>query len=206
MNDSIADTIVPKSDQLNADDLMTGPQTFTVRDVKRSSSADQPIAIDVGVKGRPYKPCKSMRRVMVGIWGESASGMIGQSFTLFRNPAVMYGGKAVGGIQISHMSGVDKPTTVMLTVRRGVREEYTVQPLTMPAKQSTEVTQDRVDKMRAKLLTRLDTEGEVDSWISDELKRNAEEHRDAKNWTSADMQNCINKWTKYEDEQLWPAK
>jgi hypothetical protein len=61
---SLQDTIVPKSDQLNADDLITGPITVTVEAVKRSPSPEQPI--DIYITGhRPFRPCKSMRRVLI---------------------------------------------------------------------------------------------------------------------------------------------
>lgn len=55
-------TIKPKSDQLNADDLIAGPKTITVTGVKLVAE-DQPVAISFhGDDGKPYKPCKSMRR------------------------------------------------------------------------------------------------------------------------------------------------
>jgi len=40
----IAKSIVPKSDQLNAEDLLSGSITVTVTDVKQGT-AEQPIAI-----------------------------------------------------------------------------------------------------------------------------------------------------------------
>ena len=38
-------TIVPKSDQLNAEQLLGGPMTVTVTDVRVSDSAEQPVSI-----------------------------------------------------------------------------------------------------------------------------------------------------------------
>ena len=57
-------TIAPKSDQLNADDLINGPMTITITAVKaRPGSSEQPIQISFdGDGGKPYLPCKSMRR------------------------------------------------------------------------------------------------------------------------------------------------
>lgn len=101
----IAKTIVPNSSQLNAEDMLTGPITVTVEDV-RQGDADQPVAISI--KGRqPYKPCKTMRRLLIAVWG----------------------GVAVGGIRISHVSHIDNPHTLMLTVTRGKRQAFTVKPL-----------------------------------------------------------------------------
>ena len=66
----ISDTIIAKSDQLNASDLIGGPITVTITGVKRFDSAEQPIAISYeGDNGKPFKPCKSVRRLLVGMWG-----------------------------------------------------------------------------------------------------------------------------------------
>lgn len=126
--ESLRDTITPKSDQLNADDLIAGPITVRVEAVKRSASPDQPI--DVMIAGhRPFRPCKSMRRVLIAIWGDQGSDWVGKSMTLYCDPAVKFGGVAVGGIRISHMTGIDKPVDLMLTTTRSKRSVYTVYPL-----------------------------------------------------------------------------
>jgi hypothetical protein len=49
--------------------------------------------------------------------------------TLYRDPAVKFGGMDVGGIRVSHLSHIDKPLSVALTVSRGKRAPYVVQPL-----------------------------------------------------------------------------
>ena len=132
--ESLRDTIEPKSDQLNADDLIAGPITVRVTDVKRSSAPDQPI--DVHIDGhRPFRPCKSMRRVLIAVWGDQGADWVGESMTLYCDPAVKFGGVAVGGIRISHMSGIDKPVDLMLTTTRSKRSVYTVQPLRVAQKQ-----------------------------------------------------------------------
>jgi hypothetical protein len=56
----LRDTITPKSDQLNADDMITGPITVTITGVRRGDK-DQPVVIDIDGGYQPYKPCKSMR-------------------------------------------------------------------------------------------------------------------------------------------------
>lgn len=131
----MSQTIAPKSDQLNADDLLSAPRTIAITKVSACpGSAEQPIAIFFdGDNGKPYKPCKSMRRLMVTTWGTNGAAYVGRSMTLFRDPAVMFGGVAVGGIRISHMSHIDEPLTVALTASRTSRKPYTVQPLTIAA-------------------------------------------------------------------------
>lgn len=125
--------IEPKSDQLNADDLWNGPRTVTITKVSACSSADQPIAVGYeGDDGRPYKPCKSMRRVMVALWGPDAAQYTGRSMTLYRDPDVTWGGMKVGGIRISHMSHIEREATMALTATKQSRKPFTVKPLQSP--------------------------------------------------------------------------
>jgi hypothetical protein len=125
----LTDTLAPKSNQLNSDDLIVGPKTITVTKVTAGNS-EQPVAIGYeGDQGKPWYPCKSMRRVLVAAWGADASAYIGRSITLFRDPEVSYGGIKVGGIRISHLSDLDSPLSIALTVTRQKRAPYKVQPL-----------------------------------------------------------------------------
>jgi hypothetical protein len=124
-------TIAPKSDQLNSDDLISGPLTITVTKVAQCSGApEQPVAVSYeGDGGKPWKPCKSMRRVMVALWGVNGDTYRGRRLTLYRDPGVMFGGIAVGGIRISHMSHISEAKTLALTATRASRKPYTVKPL-----------------------------------------------------------------------------
>jgi hypothetical protein len=128
---NMGDFIAPKSDQLNSDDLIGGTMTITVTKVSANEgSPEQPISIYFdGDNGKPYKPCKSMRRVMVAVWGADASKYVGRSMTLYRDAAVQFGGMQVGGIRISHMSHIDEKKTMALTATRAKRAPFTVLPL-----------------------------------------------------------------------------
>lgn len=127
----MSDVIKPKSDQLNADDLIGGSKTITITKVWKTST-EQPVSISFdGDDGKPYKPCKSMMRVMVFAWGPDASKYIGRSMTLYRDPKVKWAGMEVGGIRISHMSHIDKALTMSLTATKQSRQPFTVQPLTV---------------------------------------------------------------------------
>ena len=122
-------TIQAKSDQKNAEDLLSGPETIKITDV-RGATGDQPIAIHYeGGEGRPFKPCKTMRRLLVMAWGSDGSQYVGRSMTIYNDPTVKWAGKPVGGIRISHLSHIDKDMTVALTVTRGQKKPYTVKPL-----------------------------------------------------------------------------
>ena len=126
----LRETIAPKSDQMNSDDLIGRTLTITVTKVSRCAEAEQPIAIHFdGDNGKPYKPCKSMRRVLVQLWGPDGQSYVGRSMTLYRDDKVVFGGVAVGGIRISHMSHITKDVTMALTATRANRKPFTVKPL-----------------------------------------------------------------------------
>jgi len=132
-------TVVPRSDQINADDLIGGPRTITITRMAIDPTSDQPVAVYFqGDNNKPYKACKSMRRVMIHAWGPDASKYAGQSMTIYRDPSVMFGGMQVGGIRISHMSGLDKPLTMALTATKAKRALYTVKPLMIAKPEPTQ--------------------------------------------------------------------
>ena len=130
----MSQVIIPKSDQLNADDLIAGPKTITVTAVTIRGGQEQPIAISFeGDNGKPYKACKSMCRIMVMAWGADSKQYVGRSMTLYRDPSVKWGGMDVGGIRISHMSDIDAAFTTSLTVTKASRKPFTVKPLAKTA-------------------------------------------------------------------------
>jgi hypothetical protein len=125
----VGKTIEPKSDQLNADDLIVGPKTLKITSVKEKS-AEQPIAIHYeGDNGKPYLPCKSMRRVMVHCWGRNGDKYVGRHITVYNDTSVTWGGSEVGGIRISHMSDIDNDVKLMITVSRGRKKPYEIKKL-----------------------------------------------------------------------------
>lgn len=129
----LTETIKVNSDQLNADDLLGGPITITITAVTKGT-AEQPVFVHAQeLPRKTYRPSKSMRRVMVACWGGDGSAYVGRRLTLFRNPEIRFGKEKVGGIEISHASHIDKPTTVSLQVARGKRSPFTVQPMPTPA-------------------------------------------------------------------------
>jgi hypothetical protein len=122
-------TIKPKSDQLNADDLIGGPVTIRITGVA-VGEGEQPVSISFeGDGGKPFKPGKSMRRVLVNLWGPDGAAYIGRSLTIYRDEQVVFGGVEVGGIRISHMSHLQRETTMALTATKAKRKPFTVRPL-----------------------------------------------------------------------------
>jgi hypothetical protein len=125
----ITNTTEPKSDQQNYDDYIAGPKTVTITDVKKGS-AEQPVELHLAeFPGRPYKPGKSMRRVLVTCWGPEASEYVGRKMTLYGDPTIRFGGQEVGGIRIAALSHITEQKSISLTVTRGKRAPFVVQPI-----------------------------------------------------------------------------
>lgn len=122
--------IQAKSDQLNADDLIGGPVDVTIKGFKIVGGKDQPIWLDIGAEGRPWKPCKTMTRLIVAITGSTdARAWVGMRIRLYRDPTAQYGGVSVGGVRLSHSSSVSEIKTFLLTEKRGKKRSWTVHPL-----------------------------------------------------------------------------
>lgn len=168
----IMSTIAPKSDQLNADDLIGRSLTLKVSRVSLCGEPDQPVAIHYeGDGGKPYKPCKSMRRVMVHVWGGDGNAYVGRRMTLYRDDKVQFGGLAVGGIRISHMSDIDNAVTMALTATRAARKPFTVKPLPPETAVEPEVaakpkmTPEQWANQQVKVLREIETEDEFGVWL-----------------------------------------
>lgn len=123
-------TIVPRSDQLNAEQLLAGPMILTVSDVRAGGGEDQPVSIYYADDpSRPYKPCKTMRKVLILAWGPDGTQWIGKSMELFNEPSVKFGGEVVGGIRISRLSDIPKAIKVSLTATKGRKSLHEIGPL-----------------------------------------------------------------------------
>jgi len=167
----ITKTTEAKSDQQNFDDYLGGPKTVTVTEVK-AGSAEQPVEVHLKeFPGKPYKPSKSMRRVLVACWGADAANYVGRQITLYGDPTVKFGGQVVGGIRIAELSHLEKPVTVSLTVTRGKRAPFVVKPLKVAQKPAqTPVWVDLVaaaEDMAA--LSEIHARAVAEEWVSAEL-------------------------------------
>lgn len=126
--------IEAKSDQLNADDLIGSPRTVTITRVT-GNDGDQPVSIFYeGDNGKPFKPCKTIRRVLMGVWGKYANDYVGKSMTLYRDDKVTFGGLETGGIRISHMSHIDKEMIVVVMKSKGKKAGVKIAPLVVKQK------------------------------------------------------------------------
>ena len=171
----IAKSIVPKSDQLNAEDLLSGPITVTVMDVQKGS-AEQPIAIMIDGDRQAFRPCKTMRKVLVYCWTDQAANWIGKRMTLYADPDVKWAGVAVGGIRISHLSGIGSQVMLMLSETKGKRKPITVKPLPDEVPQSVPVnftdmiceakTSEELDKIARTIVKSKPTPDDLAFWKS----------------------------------------
>lgn len=126
----LSKTIVPKSDQLNADDLIAGSKTIRIRDIKMTDDEAQSVSIYYyGDNNKPFKPCKSVRRLLVQLWGANGLDFIGKRLTLYRDETVKWAGVEAGGIRVSHASHIEKATKVLMTTSKNNRRPITVEPL-----------------------------------------------------------------------------
>lgn len=128
MNDMTM-TIIAKSDQINAADLIGNPRTVTVSEVRIKAGDDQPVTIMIEGDKKAFRPCKGVRRLLVRVWGPDASKYIGQSLTLFCDPSVTWAGKEEGGIRVSHMTGLKSKIVEFMRTSRAATKPYEILPL-----------------------------------------------------------------------------
>lgn len=145
----ITSTMVGKTDQLNAYDLLSGPRTIRIRDVKvDKKNPQQPLWLYFDDDdGKPWKPALTVRRILGLVWGLDASTWIGLRCTIWCDPKVRFGGADVGGIRVSHMEGMSQPRTLNLATAKNARSNFTVQPLKIDASAGS-----KAEKYRARLL------------------------------------------------------
>ena len=159
----ISDTLAPKSDQLDAVDLLgSPPRIFTVERVSRGN-AEQPVQVHLAEFPRVWRPGKSMRRVLAHCWGTDASQWAGRRVELFCDESVMFGGEPVGGTRISRLSHIDGPKSVPIIIKKGRSGGYKVDPL--PEQQTApEPTPDELAAMIASGIKDSTTEAEIREW------------------------------------------
>lgn len=129
-DNDLSSTVIAKSDQLNADDLIE-PIEITVTRVDKVNSKDQPVLVHS--EGRqPFKPCLTMRRMLIAAWGKYKDQWVGRSMVVYCDHEVMWAGKEHGGIRVSHVSHITEPVSRMLAITRGRKKLFTLLPISSP--------------------------------------------------------------------------
>lgn len=164
----ITDTIQSSGTQLDAVDI-TDPIEITITGV-RKVSGEQPVIVNFdGDDGRPFKPCKTMRRVLVTLWGADASRWAGRRLRLYNDRTVTFGKVKTGGVRISGASHIDQAVTLTLPVSRGKYSAFRVEP--MPAKGNAAPSPFDPTKILAALeavgVTRKEAENAIEAPVSD---------------------------------------
>lgn len=124
----ISATLAPNSDQLDAIELIGNPRTFTITEVSKGN-AEQPVQVHLAEFPRPWRPGKSMRRVLAACWGTDASAWVGRRVRLYCDESIKFGSETVGGTRIEALSHIDKPRKIPLLITRGKSATFVVQPL-----------------------------------------------------------------------------
>lgn len=167
----ISHTLEPASDQLDAVELIGGPRTFTIASVSKGTP-EQPVEIHLDGFPRPWRPGKSMRRVLAAAWGTDASVYAGRRVTLYCDPAVRFGTDVVGGTRISHLSHIPKRLSVPLLVSRGKSATFTVDPLPDQAPEAHPepmATTEQLTRLMAAVAARGIDKAHILGWCSQEL-------------------------------------
>lgn len=128
MNDFAA-VLAPKSDQINAQDLIAGDMTVTIEAVKINAGQEQPVSIKLRGMEKVWRPCKTTGRILMAAWGADTSVYAGRSVQLYLDPEVKWGGMKVGGIRIRAMSHINGELRLALAESKQNRKIFTVRPL-----------------------------------------------------------------------------
>lgn len=155
MND-MSSTIIAKSDQINATDLIGTSRTITIKEVRIKAGEDQPVSIMIEGENKAFRPCKGVRRLLVRVWGADASKYIGQSLTIYRDEKVTWAGKEEGGIRVSHMSGLDEKIVEYMRVSRAATKPYEIMPLIAEVKHMADAARKWADGYIAAVSERAD--------------------------------------------------
>lgn len=145
----IGDTTAPKSDQMDAIDLVGGPRVFTVATATVKKGAEQPVAIHMVEFDRPWMPGVTMRRVLVACWGNKSADYAGRRVKLWRDPKVVWGGQEVGGIRIAALSHINGRQTVPTLLSQGRAGVYIVEPLSDEPPAAPLVADDQTRRLAA---------------------------------------------------------
>jgi len=173
MSSDFAKTTEAKSDQLNSEDLLGGPITVQITAVKVNLKEDQqPVSVSYkGDNNKPWKPSKTMRKVLMMKWGDDEALFVGRHLTLFRDPTITWAGQAVGGVSISHMSDMQNDDRFMLASSRGQKKALKIEHL--KTKTAEEVAQEKRNRAstwvsQSKLeISELNSSKEINKWMAD---------------------------------------
>src|SRR5699024_11533729 len=98
-------TAEPRSDQINADDFLGSPRTYTIAGV-RPGTAEQKYDVLLAGEDRVWRPPLTVLRLLMAAWGDEADVWKGGQVTLYRDASVEFGPDDVGGMRVRQMSAL----------------------------------------------------------------------------------------------------
>ncbi|GAB3192026.1 hypothetical protein [Nesterenkonia suensis] len=136
------------SDHISADLFADGPDTFTITGVTETTLEGEKKRHAVQLaetQGKTWVPALTVLKALAVVWSRETSNWVGQKVTLYRDESVRFGKEAVGGIRVSHITGISEPQTVEVRGAMNRRVSYTFQPLTV----SPRVTEEQWSRITA---------------------------------------------------------
>ena len=136
----ISHTLVAKSDQLNAADIIGTEKLLTITKVDVKQGGDQPVTIHYeGENGRPWRPCLTARRILARLWGTDSSKWIGHTVAVHNDASVVYAGEEVGGIRPCAATGIESLQIIKLKEKRSPKPKtFEIKPLRLAKTQSAQ--------------------------------------------------------------------
>jgi hypothetical protein len=123
-------TIEKKTDQLNYEDFLGGVTRIVTIAGVTAGTKEQQYDIAIEDDARVWRPAVTVLKQLVEAWGDDAKTWVGHRAELYGDPEVTFGRDKVGGIRVSRLSHIDGPHTAKLTITRGKRGNFTVDPIT----------------------------------------------------------------------------
>lgn len=154
----ISHTLIAKSDQLNAVDIIGTEKLLKITKVDVKQSGEQPVTVHYeGENGRPWKPALTSRRILAALWGSDSSKWIGHTVAVHCDATVVYAGEEVGGVRPHAATGIESAQVIKLKEKRGPKPKtFEIKPLridvTKPAPTAVQFSMENYTRAIEKIL------------------------------------------------------
>jgi len=166
MTTDISKALQAKSDQLNADDLIGREMHVKITGVNYDEDRKQQklwIYYDQDPEQKkPWKPCKSMLRILAYIWTTDAEKYVGRELLLYRDESVKYAGEEVGGIRVKAASHISSAQTIRVALTKHSKKAHYIDKL--ETKPSVEERAETAKSMAIQEIRRFDSLEDLYNW------------------------------------------
>jgi hypothetical protein len=168
----ISKTLISKSDQFNAVDLLGKVIIYKISKVNADiEKKDQPVSIYFEGEKKCYRPSKGMRAIISEKWTTQTDLWLGKSLELYYEPKVVYAGAECGGIRIHGMSHIDNDFKKRVVESKVLQINYKIRKLQEQVKNDTlapsQKILDAIDKCITEISAFVDIE-EIGHFLSSE--------------------------------------